>query len=110
MTHIIHLPDRRAGRGRLHFDRSELSQILAIYSTQVARGEWRDYAIDSAVGLAMFSVFRHACDRALYAVAKLRGPRGVEYCLFAGPQRLVRSGALSDVLADMRRRTGLADE
>ncbi|MEM7563519.1 MAG: DUF2794 domain-containing protein, partial [Pseudomonadota bacterium] len=37
---------------------------LQLYSTRVARGEWRDYAIDHSAGVAIFSIFRHANELA----------------------------------------------
>ena len=54
----------------LFFNRSELGQILATYSTRVASGEWRDYAIDNLPGSAVFSIFRHTHETPLYIVEK----------------------------------------
>ena len=57
-------------RKPLFFNRSELGQILATYSTRVASGEWRDYAIDHLPGSAAFSIFRHTHETPLYIVEK----------------------------------------
>ena len=54
----------------IFFDRTELGQILATYSTRVASGEWRDYAIDHLDGSAIFSIFRHTLETPLYIVEK----------------------------------------
>ena len=54
----------------LFFNRTELGQILATYSTRVASGEWRDYAIDYLPGSAAFSIFRHTHETPLYIVEK----------------------------------------
>ena len=54
----------------LFFDRDELGQILAAYSTRVANGEWRDYAIDHFPDSAVFSIFRHTHETPLYIVEK----------------------------------------
>lgn len=54
----------------LFFNRAELGQILATYSTRVASGEWRDYAIDYLDGSAIFSIFRHTHETPLYIVEK----------------------------------------
>ncbi|NBR41190.1 MAG: DUF2794 domain-containing protein [Alphaproteobacteria bacterium] len=54
----------------LFFNRDELGQILATYSTRVASGEWRDYAIDHLPGSAAFSIFRHTHETPLYVVEK----------------------------------------
>ena len=65
----------------IHFTRSELNQLLSLYSRRVAGGEWRDYAIDQRAGQAAFSVFRHTHDRPLYTITKRRARSGqsVEY-------------------------------
>jgi len=57
-------------RKPLFFNRHELGQILATYSTRVASGEWRDYAIDHLPGIAAFSIFRHTHETPLYVVEK----------------------------------------
>ena len=59
-------------RKPLFFNRTELGQILATYSTRVASGEWRDYAIDQFPGSALFSIFRHTHETPLYIVEKLQ--------------------------------------
>ena len=57
-------------RKTLFFNRTELGQILATYSTRVASGDWRDYAIDYSPGSAAFSIFRHTHETPLYVVEK----------------------------------------
>jgi Protein of unknown function (DUF2794) len=52
------------------FDRFELDAILKLYGRMVARGEWRDYAIDMNKHQAVFAVFRRASDVALYTIIK----------------------------------------
>ena len=86
---------RRSGRA-LHFTRSELHQLLSLYSRRVARGEWRDYAIDQDGGLAAFSVFRHSHERPLYTITKRWSAPGqsVEY-LVLQQQLPLGSGGLS---------------
>ena len=59
-------------RKLLFFNRTELGLILATYSTRVASGEWRDYAIDHFPGSALFSIFRHTHETPLYIVEKLQ--------------------------------------
>jgi len=65
---------RPAGGGRepaqVTFQRKELDAILRVYGRQVARGEWRDYAIDHLDDRAVFSIFRHASEAPLYTVEK----------------------------------------
>ena len=57
-------------RKPLFFNRTELGQILAIYSTRVASGEWRDYTIDHLPDIALFSIFRHTHETPVYIVEK----------------------------------------
>ena len=52
------------------FNRHELNAILALYGRKVAKGEWRDYAIDIMRDKAVFSVFRKASEFPLYRIEK----------------------------------------
>ena len=92
---------RRGRRPRtVFFDRVELQALMGAYSVRVARGEWRDYAIDHRPGAAVFSIFRHSFERPLFGVSKspAGGGRWV-YEAFADRRLLKRSGVLADVLA-----------
>lgn len=52
------------------FSKLELTAILNLYSKQVSKGSWRDYAIDSQVDTAIFSIYRHTHDKPLYQIIK----------------------------------------
>lgn len=52
------------------FDRRELRQLLDLYGRMVAKGHWRDYAIDGLRDAAVFSVFRRASEAPLYRIEK----------------------------------------
>jgi hypothetical protein len=99
---LVQLADYRKGavRGRVFFDRQELRKILNVYSRRVARGEWRDYAIDHDDNAAAFSVFRHSRDWPLYVIAKLapakHRPGG--YIVSDGRRTLSRGRTIDDVL------------
>ena len=97
---------RRRPTGALHFTRSELHQLLSLYSRRVARGEWRDYAIDQDGGLAAFSVFRHTHERPLYTITKRWScPRqSVEYLVFRDYRRLAQTARLDDALSVIEQR------
>ena len=43
----------------LYFSKHELTKILNLYSKGVARGEWKDYAIDFNKNNAFFYIFKH---------------------------------------------------
>lgn len=53
------------------FERRELDIILTLYSRKVARGEWRDYAIDFLKDRAVFSIFQRSAGVALYRIEKV---------------------------------------
>jgi hypothetical protein len=97
---LIHLADYRRRGGSVFFDRQELRKILNVYSRQVARGEWRDYAIDHGDGLAAFAVFRHSRDWPLFVIAKLAPGRhrAGGYVISAGTRTLSRGRTIDDVL------------
>ena len=69
-NHMQRISRLKRLRKPLFFNRTELGQILATYSTRVASGEWRDYAIDHLPGIALFSIFRHTHETPLYIVEK----------------------------------------
>ena len=54
----------------IYFSKYELTFILNLYSKQVSLGTWRDYAIDSMNDIAVFSIYRHTHDHAMYQVIK----------------------------------------
>jgi Protein of unknown function (DUF2794) len=59
------------GRSQIiSFNRWELDQILCVYGSRVADGEWRDYAIDMMRDRAVFSIFRRTAEAPLYRIEK----------------------------------------
>ena len=54
----------------IFFSKLELTAILNLYSKQVSKGSWRDYALDSQVDIAIFSIYRHTHDKPLYQIIK----------------------------------------
>jgi hypothetical protein len=97
---VLPLKDYRARHRTLYFTRSELNQLLGLYSRHVARGVWRDYAIDHRDGMAAFSVFRHTHESPLYSIVKTApsGTRPTEYAVMSGRQRLRVSRNLAEAL------------
>lgn len=61
----------RAAPQVVAFNRKELSDILAVYGRNVARGEWRDYALDMNRDKAVFSIFRKSSEVPLYRIEKV---------------------------------------
>ena len=96
-------PKRRAidpAARPLQFTRTELNKLLSLYSRRVARGEWRDYAIDQSPGSAAFSVFRRSHERPLYIIAKRVAESGptTEFLVFRDYRRLARTSRLDEAL------------
>src|SRR5215510_864191 len=97
---VLAFGDYRARPRTLYFTRSELNQLLSLYSRHVARGVWRDYAIDHRDGMALFSVFRHTHEAPVYSIIKTAPAqaRPAEFIVQSGRQRLRVSRSLADAL------------
>ncbi len=106
---VFPLRDYRAKRGTQFFTRSELNQLLGLYSRNVSRGVWRDYAIDHREGRASFSVFRRSQEAALYTIVKSAASAGkpAEFTVMSGRQRLQTGATLDDALDFFRSKLAL---
>ena len=106
---VLPLRDYRVKRRPQFFARAELNQLLGLYSRNVSRGVWRDYAIDHREGRALFSVFRHTQEAAIYTIIKstasAAGP--AEFAVMSGRQRLRTGSSLGDVLDFFRSKLAL---
>ena len=54
----------------IFFSKLELTSILNLYSKQVSNGHWRDYALDSKIDNAIFSIYRHTHDKPMFQIIK----------------------------------------
>jgi hypothetical protein len=108
---VLPLRDYRAARRTLYFTRGELNQLLGLYSRNVARGVWRDYAIDHQDGQALFSVFRHTHESAAYTIVKSVGAGQASgeplFFVLNGRQRLHAANSLADALGYFRAKLAL---
>jgi hypothetical protein len=96
---VLPLRDSRGARRTLYFPRPELNQLLGLYSRNVTRGVWRDYAIDHRDGQALFSVFRHTHESALYTIVKSVGSGGdAHFTVLSGRQRVRAAKTLPEIL------------
>ena len=99
---VLPLRDFRSARRTLYFTRPELNQLLGLYSRNVARGIWRDYAIDHRDGQALFSVFRHTHESAVYTIVKSVGQNQAtgrpQFTVLSGRQRLRAAKTLAEAL------------
>ena len=50
-----------------------------MYSKQVSKGFWKDYALDSKANTAIFSIYKHSHDKPMYQIIKksLKGFRNI---------------------------------
>ena len=92
-------------RKPLFFNRTESGQILATYSSRVACGEWRDYAIDHLPGAAAFSIFRHTHETPLYVIEKQqRHPKeSARFILRDRQKTLMKASSISDIISYFNR-------
>jgi Protein of unknown function (DUF2794) len=106
---VLALGDYRSRHRTLYFTRSELNQLLSLYSRHVARGVWRDYAIDHRDGMAVFSVFRHTHEAPAYSIVKTAPApmRPAEFVVQSGRQRLRASRSLTEALEYFQTRLSL---
>lgn len=100
MSKLLRLSEFRVPAERVVFDRTELNKILAIYAERVARGEWRDYAIDLRPNMAAFAVFRSCYEWPLFVIAKFhQSARQGSYVVSSGPRKLIQGRSIDEVLA-----------
>jgi hypothetical protein len=106
---VLALGDYRSRPRTLYFTRPELNQLLSLYSRYVARGMWRDYAIDHRDGMALFSVFRHTQEAPTYSIIKSAPAqsRPAEFIVQSGRQRLRVSRSLAEALEFFQARLSL---
>ena len=102
-----------AGIAVISFDRNELREIFDLYGRKVAGGEWRDYGIDFTPQKAVFSVYRRACEYALYRIEKnprLARKQGAYSVVTANGLVLKRGHDLRRVIAALDTRLKLVSE
>lgn len=107
---VLPLRDNRGGARRtLYFTRTELNQLLGLYSRNVIRGIWRDYAIDHRDGQALFSVFRHTHEGAVFTIVKSAGATAGEalFTVLSGRQRVRVASSLAEALDYFRSKLAL---
>ncbi len=108
MNAVVRLSDLRRKVPFLHFTRPELNRLLGLYSASVAKGEWRDYAINQGPEGASFMVFRHSHENPLFVISKMGpgakartktyNPRQGQYLVTSRQLKLSQGHSLEDVL------------
>jgi hypothetical protein len=102
MSKLLRISEYRRPAERVVFERAELNKILAIYADRVARGEWRDYAIDHRPNMAAFAIFRSSYEWPLFVISKLAGQQATRqgnYVVSSGPRKLIQGRSIDEVLS-----------
>jgi hypothetical protein len=92
------------------FDRRELAAILDVYGRMVAKGEWRDYAIDQAKDKVAFAIYRRTSDVPLFRIEKkpkLARKQGA-YAILGANGQLLRRGSDLEIMLRFFSRKSLA--
>ena len=87
----------------IYFSKNELSLILNEYSKNVAKGIWKDYAIDHNTNCASFSIFRHSFERPVLKIEKRKFSFGFEYCLQKNDKSLFTSKFICKILCQIEK-------
>lgn len=108
MNAVVRLSDHRRKAPFLHFTRPELNRLLGLYSGRVAKGEWRDYAINLGPEAASFMIFRHSQEHPLFVISKMApggkaktktyNPRHGQYLVTSRQTKLSQAHSLEDAL------------
>ena len=95
---------------KVFFSKLELTSILSLYSKQVSKGLWKDYALDNQNETAIFSVFRHTHDKPIYQIIKKRF-KGLknkcEFCIFKDAALISKSSDLLIILNKLEKKLSI---
>ena len=82
----------------IYFSKKELSLILNIYSINVAKGIWKDYALDYNSKSAFFSIFRNSFERVSLIIEKKKTSNGFDFLVKNNKKVLYSSKNISKAL------------
>ena len=94
----------------IFFSKLELSSILNLYSKQVAKGNWRDYALDSKIDNAIFSIYRHTQDKPMFQIIKnsQKGFRNKpSFYIKKGEEIISKSKSLFTILSNFEKKLSI---
>lgn len=98
------LPSKSGLKHAVTFTKQELNAVLNVYTYQVMKGEWRDYAIDFTRSMAVFSMFRHTNEQPIASLVKMPAntATGFVYEVFYDRKRLTRTPFIDKALEALR--------
>ena len=82
----------------IYFSKQELSLILNIYSINVAKGVWKDYALDYNYKSASFSIFRNSFERVALIIEKKKSSKGFDFLIINNKKVLYSSNNIIKAL------------
>ena len=94
----------------IFFSKLELSSILNLYSKQVSKGNWRDYAFDSKIDNAIFSIYRHTQDKPMFQIIKnsQKGFRNnPSFYIKKGEEIISKSKSLFTILSNFEKKLSI---
>ena len=94
----------------IFFSKIELTSILNLYSKQVSKGYWRDYALDSKIDNAIFSIYRHTQDKPMYQIIKnsQKGFRNKPiFNIKKGEEVISKSNSLFTILSNFEKKLSI---
>ena len=94
----------------IFFSKLELTSILNLYSKQVSKGYWRDYALDSKIDNAIFSIYRHTQDKPMFQIIKYsqKGFRNKSTFYIKKDEEVIsRSSSLFTILSNFEKKLSI---
>ena len=109
-SNFIRFNQNRNDIKKVFFSKSELTSILSLYSKQVSKGFWKDYALDNHSETAIFSIFRHTHDKPIYQIIKKRF-KGIknkcEFCILKDAALISKSSDLLIILNKLEKKLSI---
>ena len=92
------------------FSKLELTSILNLYSKQVSKGFWKDYALDSKANIAIFSIYKHSHDKPIYQIIKksFKGFRNMpDFFITKDSEIINKSTEISTILSKFEKKLSI---
>ncbi len=104
---------KRIEKKIVFFSKLELTSILNLYSKQVSKGYWRDYALDSMVDNAIFSIYRHTHDKPMFQIIK-KSQKGFRnkpsFYIKRGEEIISKSKSLFTILSNFEKKLNIKNK
>ena len=94
----------------IFFSKHELTSILNLYSKQVSKGFWKDYALDSTGNTAIFSIYKHSQDKPIYQIIKksIKGFRNMpDFFITKDKEIINKSREISIILSKFEKKLSI---